>query len=399
MLKRALAVVTLVSTVFVTMPVSAAELGTPRTSLGSVSSVGSVSLRGVDVPQEGTIFSGDELQVGSHGYAKIVFVAGHRLELDRDTKVNIQQPGNNIVVQIRSGNVGFTSAPSSQLTLMVGPYEIIPDANASGNVALIGKDALGLRTMKGKVAVHQLTSSHIKYVVSQGQERILTYTGQTAEPVAQIASALPAPIPAVPPAPDPQTAPAGKGLSKTGWIAVLATIGGAAAAIAVLATSSNSENTTSIVARQQAVQGTQTAIQTAQQASATAIQLQSASTQATAALASLPPSTAAPITSQFQQVSSQANAANQQITTLLSTLNGQLVQLQSATSNAQIQSILSQINSTIAQLNTQIQAVNAALLTAQNAANSGRQAGANIPTINITTTPTVPPVTASASTP
>src|SRR5581483_1343314 len=94
-LKRLLAVVTLVSTLSLTMPVSAAELGTPRTSVGSVSGVGSVSLRGVSVPQEGTIFNGDELQVGSKGYAKVMLVAGHRLELDRDTKVSIQQPGKN----------------------------------------------------------------------------------------------------------------------------------------------------------------------------------------------------------------------------------------------------------------------------------------------------------------
>jgi hypothetical protein len=390
----------LFSTVLITTPVSAAELAVPRASLGSVSGVGTVSLRGIAVPQEGTIFNGDELKVGSQGYAKVMLVAGHRLELDRDTRISIQQPGKNVVVEVRSGNVAFTSAGSSQLSLNVGPYQITPEANAAGNVALIGKDALGLRSMKGKITVHQLTASHISYLVNQGQERILTYTGQTSEPVAQIASAFPAPIPAVPPAPDPQIPPAAKGgLSKTGWVAVLATIGGAAAAIAVLATSSNSENVTAIVARQQAVQGTQSAIQIAQQASVAATQLQAASTQAIAALASLPPSTVGPISTQFQSASSAANNANVQITSLITTLNAQLVQLQTATTTSQVQALITQINVTIGQLNTQIQNLNAAITLAQNAATAGRQAGANIPTINVSTTPTVPPVSASASTP
>src|ERR1051326_5833309 len=265
MWKRFTSIVLLFSTALVTAPVSAAELTVPRTSLGSVSSVGTVSLRGVTIPQEGTIFNGDELQVGSPGYARVMLVAGHRLELDRDSKVSIQQTGKKTVVQVKAGNVGFTSAANSQLTLTVGPYEITPAPNAAGNVALIGKDALGLRSMRGKITVQQLTASHLSYVVLQGQERILTYSGQSSEPLARIASLVPDQVPSAPSAPQTTTAPAGRGLSKKGWIAIIATVGGAAAAISVLATSNNEENVSIVLAKQQVVQGAQNALQLAQQ--------------------------------------------------------------------------------------------------------------------------------------
>src|SRR2546423_1555065 len=97
LLRRFVAVTLLFSTLFVTMPISAAELAPSRTTLGSVSGSGAVSLRGVSL-QEGTIFNGDVLEVGYKGYARVMFVAGHRLELDANTKISIHQADDNISV-------------------------------------------------------------------------------------------------------------------------------------------------------------------------------------------------------------------------------------------------------------------------------------------------------------
>src|SRR5436190_14108 len=102
-MKRCVAAVCVLSTLLVTMPVSAAELAAPRTSLGSVSGVGPVSVRGITIPQEATVFSGDELQTGSKAFAKVMLVAGHRLQLDADTRINIQQDNKVVTVQVRSG--------------------------------------------------------------------------------------------------------------------------------------------------------------------------------------------------------------------------------------------------------------------------------------------------------
>src|SRR4051812_43649192 len=171
-LNRVVAAVLVFSTVLLTMPVSAAELTTPKASVGSVTGVGSISLRGVTLPQEGTIFSGDELQVGSSGFAKVMLVAGHRLQLDAGTKVNIQKTDKAVIVQVRSGNLGFNAATnnSQQLRIAVGPYEFVPAAGAAGNVAYVGNDTLGLRATKGNVSVQH--ASRPAFVVAQGQERI-----------------------------------------------------------------------------------------------------------------------------------------------------------------------------------------------------------------------------------
>src|SRR6266704_5643978 len=232
-LKRSIAFVLLCSTVFATIPVSATELASPNSSLGYVTGVGPVSLRGIPMMQEGTVFGGDDLQVGAKGYAKVTLVGGYKLELDESTSVNIRQNRNNIVVQIRSGNIGFTAAKSSELTLLAGPYEVSVDNASSGNLSVIGTDAMGVRAMKGKLTVRQTTTKS-SYVVAQGQERILTFDGESREPLTQIASNVPTPIPAVPP-PIPQRS-ASSGLSTVTWIAIAAGVGGTAAALAFLAT-------------------------------------------------------------------------------------------------------------------------------------------------------------------
>jgi len=405
MLNRFTAVVLLFSTALVTAPVSAAELAAPHASLGSVSGVGPVSLRGVSVAQEGTIFSGDELQVGSKGYAKVMLVAGHRLELGADTKINIRQSEKNIVIQIKSGNVAFTSAGNSQLTLTVGPYEISPEHNSAGNAALIGKDALGLRTIKGKVAVKQ-TALHTTTVVAKGQEKIMTFAGQTSAPLTQIASTVPGPLPAVPPAPpDPQTSPAGtagtKGLSKTGWIAVLATLGGAGAAIGILASrSNNNENNAAILARQQLLQTAQTAMSTAQTATSATSTIASATTQLNAAInaSNISASQKASLTNQSNLISSAATAIQQQIASLQTQLTTLTTQISSTTDQNAINQLKSQLNGVITQLNAQIAALNQQIASLNALLAQATAAGVQgVPTVNLAPIPPAP--TASASVP
>ena len=51
--------------------------------------------------------------------------------------------GVNIVVQIRSGNIGFTAAKASELTLLAGPYEVSVDKASLGNLSVIGTGAVG----------------------------------------------------------------------------------------------------------------------------------------------------------------------------------------------------------------------------------------------------------------
>jgi ferric-dicitrate binding protein FerR (iron transport regulator) len=233
LLKKLIAIALLFSTVLITTPVSAAELAEMKASVGSVAGVGTVRLRGVTIPQEGTIFSGNELQVGNGGFAKVTMVAGHRIQLEAGTRVTIVEARKSVLVQVGSGNVGFNAAAGSPLRLAVGPYEVVPASGASGNVAYVGSAAIGLRASRGAVSVNRAAQPLL--VIPQGQERVL-FAGQSSQPLTQLASDLPGPIPEASPLPPQVSTPAGKGLTRSGWLTILATVGGAAAAIAVLAT-------------------------------------------------------------------------------------------------------------------------------------------------------------------
>src|SRR5436853_438223 len=61
-LRRLFSVVLVFTMTVITMPVSAADFSTTRTVIGSVSAVGPVDLRGVQISQEGTLFAGDSIR-------------------------------------------------------------------------------------------------------------------------------------------------------------------------------------------------------------------------------------------------------------------------------------------------------------------------------------------------
>jgi len=221
MLKRFVAIVLLFSTVVITTPLSAADF-TTRKSLGSISGSGSVSLRGIAVSQEGTLFPGDRIAVGSSGTARVMLLNGGKIVLDRSTDLTFAQSGQ---LQLAKGNAAFNSK-NNPLEIVAGNYSIKGDSNLSGNVAFVGSDYIGLRIASGTATVQNLKTKQ-SYKVSAGQERLFSLTTtEVRTPLTQLASNMPAPLPAVPPMPAPQ-AGAGKGLTTSGWVAILATIGGA----------------------------------------------------------------------------------------------------------------------------------------------------------------------------
>ena len=122
-------------------------------------------------------------------------------------------------IRIRSiGAIGFSAHTPLRIDLM--PFEVTATDDASGNVAIIGSHAAGVRAVNGKITVRNLKTSE-SFVLLKGQERLLGIQGGVNAPaLAQVASSAPTPIPS----PAPQT-PAGKtnsGLAMdTGsWLAV-----------------------------------------------------------------------------------------------------------------------------------------------------------------------------------
>jgi len=225
---RSLMAVTLVlTTVFVTMPLSAADFSASRPVIGSVSAVGLVALRGVGISQDGTLFSGDSIRAGEKGYAKVLIGTGSKIELSEKTDVRINRDARGVQIAMNSGLVGFTAR--TPLRVDVAPFEVTASDDASGNVAIMSTTTAGVRAINGKVTVRNLKTSE-SFILTKGQEQLLLLQDGAHSPsLGEIATNVPAPIPA--PKPAPQT-PAGK---TTGGLAMdtgawLAVIGGAAIA-------------------------------------------------------------------------------------------------------------------------------------------------------------------------
>jgi hypothetical protein len=387
-LRRLVATALVFSTVLVTMPVSAADFGTSKSVIGSVSAVGPVELRGIGISQEGTLFAGDSIRAGQKGYAKVLLGTGSKIELSEKTDVNVNRDAQGVKIAMNTGTIGFTA--SSPLRIDVMPFEVTATDNASGNVAIMSSTTAGVRAINGKVTVRNLKTSE-SFVVLKGQERLLgLQTGINAPALAQVASNVPGPVPA----PKPQT-PAGKtggGLAMdTGaWLAVAgaAALGGLAIWALVEAKNNNDDIDdlkASQTAQLKAISNASALANTAAQLQAQQAAVASLAAQASAALRVAGNTTASnaanSIASQSASVQSQLASLQGQISAAQATIaNGGTANLSALLS--QEQALLTQANSLAQQLNT---------LLAQNA---------NTPGVPQTTVSTVqPPAQSSASIP
>jgi len=287
-LRRLVAVALVLTTTFVTMPLSAADFSTPRPVIGSVSAVGPVDLRGVGISQEGTLFAGDSIRAREKGYAKVLMGTGSKIELAEKTDVKVSRDEQGVKIAMNTGTVGFTAR--TLLRIDVLPFEVTATDDAAGNVAIMSSTTAGVRAISGKVSVRNLKTSE-SFVLMKGQERLLGLTdGAHSASLAELASTIPGPIPA----PGPQT-PAGKtgggiAMDSGAWLAV---IGGAAVAgIAVwglVVALNNRDDIKDLTASVNKLSGTITANQAANAAAlkniSNAIAIANATSQQQAALA------------------------------------------------------------------------------------------------------------------
>jgi hypothetical protein len=245
-LRRIVAVALVLTTTFITIPLSAADFSSARPVIGSVSAAGAVDLRGVAISKEGTLFSGDSIRAHEKGYAMVLLGTGSKIELSEKTDVSINRDAQGVKIAMNTGTMEFTA--KSPLRIDVMPYEVTATDDASGDVSVISPTTAGVRAINGKVTVRNLKTSE-SFVLTKGQEQLLG--GIHAAPVATVASNMPTPIPAPKPAPKPapQT-PAGKasgGLAMdTGaWLAVIGAGAIAGVAIWAIVEAKNNENNAS----------------------------------------------------------------------------------------------------------------------------------------------------------
>ena len=132
--RRILAVVLVLTMTFVAMPLSAADFPITAPAIGSVSSVGSVDLRGVGISEETTLFAGDNIRSHEDGTANVLLGTGSKIELSSDTDVNVSRDRLGVKIAMNTGTVGFTAR--TPLRIDVLPFEVTASDDASGNVFL-----------------------------------------------------------------------------------------------------------------------------------------------------------------------------------------------------------------------------------------------------------------------
>src|SRR5215471_7153063 len=341
--RRLVAVALVVTTTFITLPVSAADFTSPHSVIGSVSAVGSVDLRGVGISQEGTLFAGDNIRAHEKGYAKVILGTGSKIELTEKTGVTVNRDAQGMKIAMTDGTIGFTTKSSLRVDVM--PFEFTASDEASGNVAVMSSTTAGVRVTSGKVTVRNLKTSE-SFVLTKGQEQLFgLHNGVHAKPLAEVASNMPLPVPA-PGVPDPAPAPqasAGKtsniglAMDAGGWLALIGAGAITGVAIWAIVQARNNHEDIENLHNQQNCTSSLNAISTsvAQQSSALAI---ASSLAGQAQLALLAAGNAAGA-AQFQSLQTQMTAT-------LNSLNALQVSIQNAQgaacTNALLTSLLSQ---------------------------------------------------------
>jgi len=378
--KKVVAITMLVATFCVTTPVSAAEL-TNSSSLGSVTAVGDVSVRGVNITQDGTVFAGDKVAVGSKGSARIILVNGRQVIMNQGSELTVSQTTE---LRLSKGNVAI-NGKTVPINIVAGNYTIKGDKALSGDVAFVGSEYVGLRVHAGQATVEN-TKTKTSYKVSAGEERMFSLNTDSATTPVRTASSIPT-IPATPSIP---TQP--RALSKGGTIALVATLAGAGAAIAFLATKGDK----ALVGKGTVESVVATAKANATTAATTATQITTATAATNTAIANsnLSAAAKAALQSQASTITSNAQATQTQIANINAQLASLQTQLGSATDQASLNAVATAINNLITQLNTQTAILNSQI-TALNTLVSNAQAqgvqGINTPGIaTIPTTGQVP---------
>ena len=383
-LYKYLSVALLFSLVVATTPLSASDFSS-KSVLGSVSAVGTVDLRGAQIPDEATVFSGDRLTSGAGAYAKVLLANGQKVEVAANTALKFAGQAGSLDIELQSGTVAFSSVLAAPVRIVVGVYEITSSQPLSGNLGFLGADFVDLKVLTGSASVRNLKTKQT-YVVLKNQERMFGLkTLDMMDPLAQVAFNVPQPIPQT------QTS---SGSHKGLWIAAAAAGAGGIIALAVL----NNNSSTPAVSTTAATLTVTSALTTAAAAQTADTQLSTATTQAPSAInaaQNLPPATKTTLTTQAANLSAAAAASQTQIASLQTQLNSLQSQLKSA-SGSQVTAIQNQINSVTQSLNTQVANLNNLIGQLNSLIASAVAAGVpNVPSVVIQPIP--PATTSSAS--
>jgi len=373
--RRVVAVALVLTTTFITMPVSAADFSSTRSVLGSVSAVGPVELRGLSISTEGTLFAGDSIRSGNKGYAKVLLGSGSKIELAEKTEVNVSSDVQGVKIAMNTGTMGFTSL-GSPVRVTLQPFDIVTSSDAAGSVA-VGNNSASVRALKGTVTVRNRKTAE-SFVLIKGQDRLFGMDGSNKGSLGEIASNVPGPLPTLPPQTPAGQTTGGLAMDAGAWAAVIA--GAAVAGLAItglVIAMNNRDDLDDIKAQNTALSGQLAANQAANSAGLAALSraqalndaavnarfnalaIASTSGQANVAAQTAPnltPAQRATFAARAQTLTAQANASAQVIAGLIAEI--QAIETAIAASGTATAAQTTQLNSLRDRLNVEIANLN-----------------------------------------
>ncbi len=206
-------------------------------ALGSLSSVGQVSVNNSAAPADATIFSGDVIRTGANATATFTSGAEGSFQILAGSQIAFNG-GEQYAAELQAGTVVMSSQRGTQgLSTRIEGYTVVGASEGEQATSKIERAA------DGSVTVTCLDGSVILVPTGEGSSGVLIQSGQMVNisargklsAVKEAAAPVTAPGTPTPATPTPASAPASAGVSNTTkWIiAGVAIAGGAGAALAL----------------------------------------------------------------------------------------------------------------------------------------------------------------------
>ena len=121
---------------------------------GTVIASQSASIQDVPLPAGSTIYSGESVSASQTGGASIALTGGGRLEVLRDSAVQLNRSGADVQFVVLRGGVSFMGGPKNAVATMLGDATIRPgDPSSVGVLHLENPDSAVLAAIKGKLTI------------------------------------------------------------------------------------------------------------------------------------------------------------------------------------------------------------------------------------------------------
>lgn len=121
---------------------------------GTVLTSQSAMMESVTVPSGSTIFSGESISSDASGSAQIALTGGGRIELLRDSAVQLNLSGTGVRFNVIRGGVSFRAGPKGDVETTLGDATIrSADMASLGLLHIENADSAVLAALKGKLTI------------------------------------------------------------------------------------------------------------------------------------------------------------------------------------------------------------------------------------------------------